>query len=100
MYQRAFRSAEVVVDTSVGRLMCPDICPGFHAAPVRSSMNSRQLAGRSAGLAFMARRMALLTRSDSPGERAFGGGKSSFVFFIQQSSGLVLANGICPVTIM
>ena len=81
-------------------IVCDVSARFFHVCPVRSSMNSRQLAGRAAGSALIARRIARLTRSPSFGQTCFGGGKSFLIFFIQQSSGLVFVNGTSPVTIM
>src|SRR5690242_2055022 len=69
-------------------------------APVRSSMNSRQLAGRDSGLALIARRIAQLTRGERVGTNSRGSGKSFLIFLIQHSSGVVLANGTAPVTSM
>ena len=63
-------------------------------------MNSRHDAGRSPGLAAMARRMAKSVRSDRCGARALGAANSFFDLRIQQSRGLVPANGTCPVTSM
>ena len=63
-------------------------------------MNSRQEVGRCVGSALIARRMAQLTRSDSPGASSLGGFRSFCIFFIQASSGPVDLNGRSPVTIM
>src|SRR5690242_13919045 len=87
---------------TVSAVPAPDDAPPLarHPAPVRSSMNSRQLAGRLSGFGLIARQIARFTWAETCGASSFGWGKSPFTFFIQHSSGVVLANGMVPVTIM
>ena len=68
--------------------------------PVRSSMNSRHVAGLISGSTCMARRIAQSNRSDREGINSLGGTYSLFIFFKYASSGLQPSKGICPVTIM
>src|SRR6185437_13691876 len=66
--------------------------------PVRSSKNSRQLVGRCAGSALIARRIAQSTRSETVSFNSFGAGNSFLIFRIQQSRGLDCSKGTRPVT--